>query len=141
MLRITRAASRYRRRHQGFSLLEMLVAVAILGISLSVLYEVVGGATKIVRVDQKYAYAVELGQSLIANYSVVPTAGLKQSGRTAGGFSWRVDTNAVLLDPLSTLPEGSLQALQVQVSWTDGEKQREVVLNTVVAGMDEPEYL
>ena len=52
------------RRCGGFSLLEMVVAIAILALALAALYQAAGGATRNVRSDEKYAYGVELARSL-----------------------------------------------------------------------------
>ena len=126
----------YTTRTQGFSLLEMVVAVAILGLSLSVLYQSIGGATRIVRTDEKYAYAVELARSLLADNAVVPVAGYRNTGETSGGFQWSVDASPVELPEVSALEPGSLQYIDTRVSWTNGERRREVVLTSVVAGRD-----
>ena len=76
---------RARSRSQGgFSLLEMMVAIAILALSLGALYQATSGATRNVRGDEKYAFGVELAQSLLANYAVVPLGGISKQGETAG---------------------------------------------------------
>jgi general secretion pathway protein I len=123
-----------RREEGGFSLLEMMVAVAILALSLGALYQATSGATRNVRSDEKYAYGVELARSLLANYSVVPPGGFSGQGETGGGFLWRVDARPVALAGSDRLPRGSLQQIEVSVSWRDGSRQREVVLNSVVEG-------
>ena len=120
---------------RGFSLLEMVVAVAILGFSLGALYQAAGGATRIVRTDEQRSYAVELARSLIALYAVVPPAGINETGVTEGGFAWRVVAKPVVLPEGILLAEGTLQGLSVSVSWDDGPKEREVSLDSVVAGM------
>ncbi len=124
---------------RGFSLLEMVVAVAILGISLAALYEIVGGATRIVRVDEKYAYAVELAQSLLADNAVVPREGFSNRGETSGAFRWQVNAAPIQVnDAPPTLEPGLLQEIVVTVSWEDGANDREVSLHSVVAGMEAP---
>lgn len=121
-------------RSSGFSLLEMVVAIAILGMSLGALYQAVGGATRNVRTDERYAYGVELARSLLANSAVVPAAGLEAAGETQGGFAWQVTTSPVDISA-SSLPAGALQQIQVTVAWEDGRKRREVVLHSVVGGV------
>ena len=115
----------------GFSLLELVVAMAILSLSLSVLYQAVGGATRNVRTDEKYAYAVELARSLLANNASVPGNGVNDRGETSGKFAWLVNS-APLASGGKALPPGSLHNLEVSVSWYDGRKQRSVVLYSVV---------
>lgn len=118
---------------RGFSLLEMVVAIAILALSLGAMYQAVSGATKNVRSGEKYAYGVELAKSLVAANFEIPMGGIQQSGRTAGEYSWQLRSAAVSLGN-SSLPDGALHELEVLVSWQDGLKQREVVLRSVVGG-------
>ncbi len=120
-------------RSAGFSLLEMLVAISILGLALGALYQAASGATRNVRTDEKYAYGVELAQSLLADNAMVPLSGVNIQGETSGGFKWRVNSRPVKLQR-SALPVGSLHDIEVGVAWVDGRKRREVVLNSVVEG-------
>ena len=122
------------RRARGFSLLEMVVAIAILGLALGALYQAAAGATRNVRIDEKYAYGVELARSLLAANSPAPAQGVSQSGETEGGFAWRVATRPINLERTS-LAGVSLQEIEVGVSWVDGGKRREVVLASVVEGL------
>jgi general secretion pathway protein I len=118
---------------QGFSLLEMMVAIAILAISLGTLYQGVSGATRNVRTDEKYAYGVELARSLLASNAMVPDSGLSERGETEGEFSWEVAAQPIAVAGRG-LPRGVLQAIEVSVSWKDGGKRREVRLHSVVEG-------
>ena len=121
---------------RGFSLLEMVVAMAVLSLCLTVLYQATGGATRNVRVDEKYAYAVELARSLLADHRSVPIGGVSRGGETPGGFQWSAATSPV---PVSGeyLSPGALHRIEVAVNWKDGSKSRSVVLHSVVAGARE----
>jgi len=117
----------------GFSLLEMVVAVAILALALGALYQSASGATRNVRIDEKYAFGVELARSLLVDNGMVPVSGVNVAGETKGGFNWYARTQA--LDFGEGLPAGAtLHEIEVGVSWVDGGKRREVVLNSVVEG-------
>ena len=120
---------------RGFSLLEMLVALSILALSLGALYQAVSGATRNVRSDERYAYAVELARSLVAVNAQVPISGLRESGSTEGGFNWVVQSWPIGRE-LTGLGDGVLQDLEVEVAWADGSKSRRVVLNSVVQGFE-----
>jgi general secretion pathway protein I len=117
----------------GFSLLEMVVAVAILALALGALYQAASGATRNVRSDERYAYAVELARSLLAANARVPADGVSASGETAGEFNWQVSTRQIDLGR-SALASVSLHDIEVAVRWRDGGRNREVVLNSVVEG-------
>lgn len=114
----------------------MVVAVAILGMSLGALYQAAGGATRIVGIDEKTVYGVELARSLLAIHAVVPESGLSEQGETAGGFAWEVVAVPVELPEEMPMTEGALQSITVTVSWRDGGKDRKVVLDSVVAGQE-----
>jgi len=113
----------------------MVVAIAILGVSLGALYQAVSGATRNLRTDEKFAYGVELAQSLLANNAQVPLSGANSRGETAGGFVWFVAASPIDHGN-SKLQAGALQEIEVVVSWPDGRKQHRVVLNSVVEGME-----
>jgi len=117
------------RRQRGFSLLEMLVAIAILGLALGVIYQAASGATRNVRADERYAYAVELAQSLLVMHASVPRQGVSESGETAGGFAWRVYSEERPLDLRKPI---GLHDIQIDVAWEDGSRSRSVTLHSVV---------
>ena len=80
---------------RGFSLLEMLVAMSILGLALGALYQASTGATRNVRVDERYAYGVETARSLLADYTVINDG---SSWLTNGGTVNWGDVSAVFDD-------------------------------------------
>ncbi|NND67602.1 MAG: type II secretion system protein [Halioglobus sp.] len=122
---------------RGFSLLEMVVAVAILGMTLGALYQATTGATRSVAVDEKMAYAVELARSLRDAHAVVPAQGATAAGETEGGFAWQVVANPHEFEDSGALSEGALQNLRVVVSWTDGVRTREYSLSSIAVGREE----
>ena len=128
-----------RRKQNGFSLLEAMVAISILGIALGGLYSAASGATRNVRADERYAFAVELGRSLLADNVQVPKSGFSDNGVAAGGFKWSVATRPAPLGR-SGLDEGALQEIEIIVSWADGLRDRRIRLDSVVEGLpsDEP---
>jgi general secretion pathway protein I len=123
-----------RRKQTGFSLLESMVAISILGIALGGLYSAASGATRNVRADERYAFAVELGRSLLADNSQVLKSGFSDNGVTAGGFKWSVASRPAPLGR-SGLDEGALQEIEIIVSWADGLRDRRIRLDSVVEGM------
>ena len=127
-------------KQKGFSLLEAMVTISILGIALGGLYSAASGATRNVRADERYAFAVELGRSLLADNIQVPKSGLSNNGVTAGGFKWTVTTRPAPLGR-SGLDEGALQEIEIIVSWADGLRDRRIRLDSVVEGLPGDEAL
>ena len=126
------------RKQKGFSLLEAMVAISILGIALGGLYSAASGATRNVRADERYAFAVELGRSLLADNVQVPKSCISDNGVTSVGFKWSVATRPAPLGR-SGLDEGALQEIEIIVSWADGLRDRRIRLDSVVEGLPSDE--
>lgn len=126
--------------NKGFSLLEMMVAIVIMAISFAALYQAVGGASRIIRIDERYSYAHGLAQSLLANYAIVPDRGLDESGEADGGFRWHVKAQAIDGDNPTQLALGALQKIEISVSWGEQGKERNITLHSIVAGQSEDDY-
>src|SRR5690606_40398158 len=70
-------------RAAGFSLIEALVAMVILALSLGALYQAAAGATRNVRVDERYTYAVQIAQSLLAEHPFVQRSEERRVGKAS----------------------------------------------------------
>ena len=116
-------------RSSGFSLIEMLVAMVILGLTLGVLYQASAGAARNVRLDERYTYAVQIAQSLLADHARLPPGGLQLSGTAGDDYRWELIGSPLDVDP--SLPDATLYQLDVVVRW-EGDGSREVALTTVV---------
>ncbi|WP_041523946.1 type II secretion system protein [Gilvimarinus agarilyticus] len=117
------------RCQSGFSLLEMMVAVSILGISLGMLYQATGGAARTVNVSEEYAYAVMVAQTVLADNSSVAPEGVSDSGVTEDGFRWQITSEPVVIDPAN---EPHLYRVSVSVAWGIGRTPRQYSLDSVV---------
>ncbi|WP_447585147.1 type II secretion system protein XpsI [Pseudoxanthomonas mexicana] len=118
-----------RRRQHGFTLLEVIVAFALLALALTLLLGSLSGATRQVRESADGSRATLHAQSLLAQLG---TGEPLQPGRQEGGFEgdryrWQLDV-APFVDPLAAraqLDPGSPQLLEVrlQVRWGDTPAQ------------------
>lgn len=128
-------AARRRARLQGFTLLELLVALAILGMSLGLLYRASGSGARNVAELEAYQRAVIVGQSLLDLRSTVAPGGWNDAG-TNGDYAWRVSSA-----PFATGVSGPnippLHAVDIVVGW--GEPRRELVLHTLRPERKPPE--
>jgi general secretion pathway protein I len=121
---------------RGFSLIEMLVALVVLSLSLSVLYQAAMGATRNVRVASEYTDAVMLAESMLAEHSHVTEENFSVTGRYAQ-FDWQVSSWPARvedgLDPEQRpVAPRALQYLEVVVSWPGRSAPRNLNLLTVV---------
>lgn len=120
----------------GFTLIEMLVAMVILALSLGVLYQAAAGATRNVRVDERYSYAVQIAQSLLDEHTEVQSGGVSRSG-VNGDFNWSLySENIPGGSDAPDAPDIRLHRLDVVVSWGE-PNPRDVRLSTVVPVVDE----
>ena len=94
--RIARSDIRPPRGAAGFTLIEVLVAIAVLAVVLGAIGAVVGNTVRAIRSVDRRLPLLETAQSLIA---ALPTRDALQPGTqtgTSGEFRWRID--AVLLN-------------------------------------------
>lgn len=119
------------RRARGLSLLELLVAMAILAVSLTLLYRVDAGVVRGVTDIQVQQRALLLAQSLLDARDAVPAAGWAEQGKAAD-LEWSVRSQAV------TLPGGIAEAtpllhrVEFTVRWTGRDGPRELGLATLL---------
>jgi general secretion pathway protein I len=104
--RIARSEIRPPRGAAGFTLIEVLVAIAVLAVVLGAIGAVVGNTVRTIRSVDRRLPLLETAQSLIAS---LPARNALQPGTqsgTSGEFRWRID--AVLLN--SNVPDNNAAA-------------------------------
>jgi general secretion pathway protein I len=109
------------RRSAGFTLLEVVVALAIMAIALGVLYRAVGGGVRTVGDLSAYSRAAAVGESVLQSRDSVPAEGWNESGQWAG-FRWSVASAPY--EPGSGSGGAPLHRVQVDVAWSDGLRDR-----------------
>ena len=105
--RIARSDTRPPRGNAGFTLIEVLVAIAVLAVVLGAIGAVVGNTVRTIRSVDRRLPLLETAQNLIAS---LPARDALQPGTqsgTSGDFRWRID--AVLLN--RNVPDNAAAAL------------------------------
>lgn len=125
-------------RARGFTLLEVLVALAIAALGIGALVEAASGGLTNVDVAAQYLSALHRAQAHLATLGIESalSAG-ERDGRDEDGYRWHVKITPVAAgaraeDVGRALP--TLFAVEVAVSWRRGLVTRTVTLDTLRLG-------
>ena len=134
-----------RREAQGFTLLEVLVALVIAGLALGALFSGAVTGMRSARLSLDYAEAVSRARSHLAVAGVgAPLVAGTQQGDDGQGFTWRVAVRPLATTALHTnraamgstaATRVSLFAVSVVIAWTKDGGQREVELTSERIGL------
>ena len=116
---------------RGLSLLELLVAFAIMAFSLGILYQASGSNIKNTSKAVQYQRALMLAESTLTSKESVNEAGWNESGQLTD-LRWQISSTPYLTDDgQSRLSEPLLHRIVVQVAWGEGASQRSIQLTTL----------
>jgi general secretion pathway protein I len=118
----------------GFTLIEVLVAISIMGMSLVIILSLFSQGLRTLQVDQAYTRAIILAKSKMGEVDLIKELEEgEEDGLYPGGFNWRREVVEV---PVSRDEEAlerrtRLYHIQVVVSWQNGQRRRQVALETL----------
>ena len=119
---------------RGFTLLEIVVAMAILGIGLVILIELFGGGLRLGRTSQEYTKAAGYARIKLEEISLAATlAEGVQEGEFDNDFRWQTEVKKVdLLPPLETeyRPPVDFYRVRLEVLWQSGLRDRSAEFET-----------
>lgn len=115
-----RALTTRRARDRGFTLLEVLVAFAILAFTLASAYGVFSDASRSVASGERYGLALALAQNRLAEIDAAsPGENWDGAGDYGEIYRWQVETRA-LPDSVAESVRFVPVIVSVSVSWQDG---------------------
>lgn len=122
----------------GFTLIEVIVALAIAGLALGLLIGATGSGLGNATTADRYIVATRMAQSHLAALGIVtPLRAGEQSGDDGGGYSWRI-TISEPTRHASGLKAAErvvgLYTVDVTVSWREGLALRSVSLASKLLG-------
>lgn len=123
-----------RRRAAGFTLLELLVALAVMAMSLGLLYRASGGAVRNVGAVEHLQRAIVVAESLRELHDSVPEQGWNEAGRSAD-YAWQVHSAPYDAGAQGTAQGASpvpLHEVRIVVTWDDAGRARQFALQTLL---------
>lgn len=126
-----------RARQRGYTLMEIIVAFAILALGLTLLLGTLSGATRQVRAAGDAGRAALHAQSLLDEFGNLPQPQHSDGELDQGRYRWRLDVEP-WQDPspraaaTPTDPNGArLMHLRLQVEWGDGPPAQRIELTSL----------
>lgn len=120
---------------RGFSLLEVLVAFAILALAVGTILSLFATGLRNTAAASDYARAITLAESQLAYYQGIDPQQLdsSDSNGVAEGFTWHSQVTPYS-DVATTGEPARLYRIEVAVSWKGDGKNRTVQLSTLRLG-------
>jgi general secretion pathway protein I len=122
-------------RRQGFTLIEAVIALAILGVGLTVIIELFSGGLRLARTSVEYTKAVNYARLKMEEIAIKPKI---EEGTEEGEFDptyrWQVEVKKV--DLLSVDKDRDFKPpmehfqVKVNVLWKSGRKERSALFET-----------
>jgi len=120
----------------GFTLLEVLVSLAIIAIALTMIMQLFSGSLRSAALSRSYGEATLLADckmnEILEDNELPGEEGYSENGQMDGGYSWEVNVTPYeeFAPEEETFPL-TLYRIDVTVSWGEGERERLIALSTV----------
>ena len=129
--------SSHTKRHAGFSLLEVLVALSILALSYGMILQLLGSSSRNALRASDYRQAIMVAESQLNLAATVrDPAMLPRSGEVGEKFAWRLDIAPAADVAMSSAASMYVPVrLTVEVNWQeDAREPTSVALSTIRIG-------
>jgi prepilin-type N-terminal cleavage/methylation domain-containing protein len=122
-------------RNRGFTLIETVVAMAILGVGLIVIIELFSGGLRLGRASEDYTKAVGLARMKMEEFALKDRL---EEGNEVGDFDrdfrWQVGVKKVDILPVEKFPEFrppvELYQIKVNIIWRSGSREKSAGIET-----------
>lgn len=120
---------------KGFTLIEIVVSLAIIGAGLLGIIELFSGGLRTERIASEYSKAVEYARLKMEEIALVPSLQEgKEEGQFDEHFRWEVSSQKMDLLPQEVLskikPPVELMEVKVKVLWKSGLKEKSISMQS-----------
>jgi general secretion pathway protein I len=115
----------------GFTLLEIVIALAILSLGLISAIEVFSNDLRMVLASKEYTQALTHAQELIEELNLNPPVEGTEAGEFPDGYKWQRLITPYAPDKEESSSSVKIFEVKVIVSWSSGNKTRDVELTTL----------
>ena len=126
-------------RNKGFTLIEVVVAFAILGVGLTVIIELFSGGLRLARASMEYTKAVNYARIKMEEFTAKPAVeeGTEEGESDDKTFRWQVAVKKVDLlsidKSVDYKPPIELYQVKIDVFWKSGSKERSTTVESLKA--------
>jgi general secretion pathway protein I len=126
-------------KNKGFTLIEVVVALAILGVGLTVIIELFSGGLRLATASMEYTKAVNYARTKMEEVAVKSAleVGTGEGESDDKAFRWQVAVKKVDLLPIDKSmdykPPIELFQVKIDVFWKSGSKERSTSLESLKA--------
>jgi general secretion pathway protein I len=127
------------RFNQGFLLIEVVVALAILGVGLTVIIELFSGGLRLARASMEYTKAVNYARIKMEEIAVKPAVeeGTEEGESDDKTFRWQVGVKKVDLlsidKSVDYKPPIELYQVKIDVFWKSGTREKSTSVESLKA--------
>ncbi|MGJ4961320.1 type IV pilus modification PilV family protein [Bradyrhizobium sp. HKCCYLRH3061] len=119
----------------GFTLVEVIVALAMLSLGLTLVMSLLSTGLARMGMAERLAGAVSLAQSVLAQVgTVIPLRTEARDGTEASGYRWHLEVQPYRPEKGGDARPVELYQVSVQIGWQEGQDPRSFALSTLRLG-------
>jgi len=122
-------------KKSGFTLIEVIISIALLGMGLMLIIELFSGGLRLGRISQEYTRATQYARAKMEELSLKPPKGEGvEEGVFDSTYHWKIETKKIELLPVAKetdfKPPSDLVHIKLEVFWKSGLKDKSIQIES-----------